>query len=143
MKKILALVFILVLSVSPICSAFEQPDPDRWFWIGSDDKIGFWLDSQTMEFEKELSDRITRVWVLTYTAKDDNSSKSLWEYNLDKRKLRILSEVIYNSSGDVIYTRETSNLWTSVIPGTWGETIMKFMNSAYDFQKSKKLKIND
>ena len=112
MKKILALVFILVLSVSSICSAFEQPDPDRWFWIGSDDKIGFWLDS-------------------------------LWEYNLDKRKLRILSEVIYNSSGDVIYTRETSNLWTSVIPGTWGETIMKFMNSAYDFQKSKKTKIND
>ena len=73
-----------------------------------------------MEFEKELSDRITRVWILTYTAKDDNSSKSLWEYNLDKRKLRILSEVIYNSSGDVIYTRETSNLWTSVIPWTWG-----------------------
>ena len=64
MKKILALVFILVLSVSSICSAFEQPDPDRWFWIGSDDKIGFWLDSQTMEFEKELSDRITRVWIL-------------------------------------------------------------------------------
>lgn len=31
MKKILALVFILVLSVSPLCSAFEQPDPDRWF----------------------------------------------------------------------------------------------------------------
>lgn len=138
MKKILALVFILMLSVSSICSAFEQPDPDRWFWIGSDDKIGFWLDAQTMEFEKEYSDRITRVWVLTYTAKDDTSSKSLWEYNLDKRKLRILSEVIYNSSGDVIYTRETSSLWTSVIPGTWGETIMKFMNLAYDFQEKQK-----
>ena len=51
MKKILALVFILMLSVSSICSAFEQPDPDRWFWIGSDDKIGLWLDAQTMELE--------------------------------------------------------------------------------------------
>ncbi len=87
MKKILALVFILMLSVSSICSTFEQPDPDRWFWIGSDDKIGFWLDAQTMEFEKEYSDRITRVWVLTYTAKDDTSTKSLWEYNLDKKNL--------------------------------------------------------
>lgn len=139
MKKILALVFILVLSVSSICSAFEQPDPDRWFWLGSDDKIGFWLDAQTMEFEKELSDRITRVWVLTYIAKNDNSSKSLWEYNLDKRKLRILSEVIYNSSGDVIHSKDFSSLWTSVIPGTWGETIMKFMDSAYDFQEKRKL----
>lgn len=139
MKKIIALVFILMLSISSVCSAFEQPDPARWFWLGSDDKIGLWLDSQTMEFEKELSDRITRVWVLTYTAKDDNSSKSLWEYNLNKRKLRILSEVIYNSSGDVIYTRETSSLWISVIPGTWGETIMKFMDSAYAFQEKQKV----
>lgn len=138
MKKILALVFILMLSVSSICSAFEHPDPDRWFWIGSDDKIGFWLDAQTMEFEKEYSDRITRVWVLTYTAKDDTSTKSLWEYNLDKRKLRTLSDVVYNSSGDVIYTKKVPGLWEAVIPGTWGESIMKFMNLAYEFQEKQK-----
>lgn len=149
MKKIIALLFILILSVSSICNAFEPPNPNRWFWVGSDEKIGVWIDSKTIKASKDTNRysstygcRFVQAWELQYYA-DENTYFILNSiYNLDRRLYRTLSLTKYDDSGNVIYSNDDSSRYYPIIPGSWGESIFTYMEMFYDLETTHPKRYN-
>lgn len=136
MKKIMPLLTLIILSISSICYAFDPPDSNRWFWVGSDSKYGFWIDRQTLTFNTDhnkysncYKHRIVTAWILSYTAKDDTHMLSKNVYDIDCRKSKTLSFVEYNSNNEMIHSY-TFNYPTyePIIPNTWGEGILESLN---------------
>lgn len=140
MKKCIALIFILILSVSSICNAFQPPNPDRWYQLNSRE----WIDTATFECKKAGSDRIAIAWILYYSPENnefDFTSKTINEFNIDQRLYRRLSSFVYNSNGKVIYSDTTPTAWTVIIPDTNGEKTLNIIETLYEIKtiSSKKL----
>lgn len=139
MKKIMLLLTLAILSISSICYAFDPPNSNRWFWVGSDDKYGFWIDKQTLNFNIDYNKystcykhKIVTAWILNYTVKDDTHMISREVYDIDCRKSKMLSYVIYNSNNEVIHSY-TFNYpeYEPIIPNSWGENILTSLDLLY------------
>lgn len=138
MKKIITFLFILMLSLSSICTAFEPPDPDRWLWVGSDAKIGVWIDKQTFQTRKDLNKysstygcRFANVWEMWYDANENTSSVVNKEYNLDRRLYMLLSSTHYDDSGNVVSSSSSPSRYITIVPNSWGESIFEWVDMIY------------
>ena len=141
MKKLIVLLFILILSVSSICNAFEPPNPNRWLWVGSDDKIGIWIDRQTIKASKDTNRysstygcRFIQSWEMHYSTEENTHFIANVEHNLDRRLRRTLSLTEYDDSGKVIFSDDDISRYHPIIPGSWGETILTYMEVFYDIE---------
>lgn len=141
MKKIIALLFIMFLFLSSICNAFEPPNPNRWLWVGSDEKIGIWIDRQTIKASKDTNRysstygcRFVQSWELHYYADENTHYIANVEHNLDRRLRRTLSLTKYDDSGNVIYSDDDKSRYHSIIPGSWGEAVFVYMEVFYDLE---------
>lgn len=142
MKKIIVLTAFLCMLLTSVCSAFKEPDPDRWIWCGSDNKLGYWFDIQTIKIGNgnDYGDaiscnkhRFVGVWILSYDVTVDESSISRWECDLDCDKYKITETTFYNNKGDVIssYNYKFAN-FQNAVPGSWGENILKNLDDWWD-----------
>lgn len=129
MKRILAIVFVLQMLLSPVCMAFEPPTDERWLCVGSTDKIGCWVDTESMEYR--ISDDYSHkghkqvdVWVLVHDSERKLSSRRRSTYDLTCQKYKINSVIVYNKKDKVVdsYSKNYAE-FESVIPETWSEAI--------------------
>ncbi len=141
MKKLIVLLFILMLSVSSICNAFEPPNPNRWLWVDSDDKFGVWIDIQTIKASKDTDRysstygcRFIKAWEMRYHADTNTYYIVNTEYNLDRRLRRTLSVTKYDDSGNAISSNNNRSRYYPIIPGSWGEVILTCMEVLYDLE---------
>jgi hypothetical protein len=124
--RILANISILVVIATllcGICSAGEQnPNPDEWLWIWSDDKVGIfvanqpsWRDKKTNAVEQNL----LRV------SADGSYDKSViqitsWDNVVYSRRIN----VYYYDSNKKFVDFEKSQKWVVTAPGTVGASIV-------------------
>lgn len=146
MKKIILTLFLLIFIIPNSVFAFEPPDPNRWFWAGSDDKIGVWIDMRTLKYHKEYNryspckgHRFVTSWELWYDARENISTTNNCEYDLDCRKMRYLSSYTYNDSGDIINSTTIPGYYSKAVPGSWGEIIMDYMDLFWNVSHNKNL----
>lgn len=146
MKKFLLILFLILNIIPKVALAFEPPDPNRWFWAGSDDKIGVWIDMRTLKFHKEYNrysacqgHRFVTAWEIWYDARKNLNTTKNAEYDLDCRKLRYLSSYTYNDNGNVISSTTIPGYYFDVVPGSWGETLMDYMNLFWNVSHDKNL----
>lgn len=143
MRSKILLVFSIFMIVTSICSAFETPEAPRWWWVGSDDKFGYWIDTDTMQFKidnnrysNHYNHHYVIAWNTVYSAQDDTHFISKEEYDLDCRTTKLLHFTKYNSNGDPINSYSPSySSPQAIIPGSWGEAILK------DLELLRKLKL--
>ena len=142
MKKIIVLTAFLCMLLTSVCSAFKEPDPNRWLWITSTDKIGCWVDLQTIKFEmqdNEYSDcykhRFVTAWVQMYIAETDEVETNKWYCDLDFEKYKFLSITKYDGNGKLISSNDVPSClqnYSSIIPGTVGEVILFCFKELWD-----------
>ena len=147
MKKFLLTLFLIILLIPASASAFEPPDSSRWFWVNSDDSFGVWVDMQTLKYNTEYNryspcngHRFVTVWELWYSAEDNTNSRENKVYDLDCRTVKILSSYIYDDNGKIISSDRRSSLPSTIVPGTWGEILMEFMDFLWDVDRKYKQK---
>lgn len=145
MKKLLLALFLIITIIPAPVLAFEPPDSSRWFWVGSDDRIGVWVDMQTVKYRTEYNryspckgHRFVTSWELWYSAEDNTSNISNKEYDLDCRTVKYYSNYIYDDNGKVISSSTLPSSPATVIPGSWGETLMEFMDFLWDVDRKYK-----
>lgn len=138
MRKFIALLFIVFLFLSSICNAFEPPDSNRWFWVNSDSKYGVWIDKQTFKASKDTDRysptyncRFAEAWIMWYVANSNTTALLHNKYNLDRRLVRNLSVTVYNDAGNVISSEDRASSYTSIIPNSWDESILTWLDYAY------------
>lgn len=106
MRKIInrTILFLCVLlAVTFPCFAEFQPDPNRWVWCGSTDKVGFWIDQNTF-YERPVRDGDTRVymWALYYiNSPTEYIEKIQYAIELKKRAFTVTEFVKEDMSGNV------------------------------------------
>lgn len=140
MKKCITFIFILILSVSSICNAFQPPDPDRWYQINSRQ----WIDIKTFECKKAGSDRIAIAWILYYSRENnefDFTSQTINEFNIDQRLYRRLSSFVYNPSGDIVLSDRNPSAWEYIIPDTNGEKTLNIIETFYEIKTTPPKKL--
>lgn len=134
-KKVVLLVATLFILLTSVCNAFEQPNPNRWSWIASNEKVGCWIDLQTIRFERKKSKydecyghRFVTVWVQMYFPQDGEVSINKWYCDLDCEKYKFLSLNRYDSDKNLInsYNVPVSlQKYILIIPDTVGERIFE------------------
>ncbi|MBP2635506.1 MAG: hypothetical protein H6Q72_1413 [Firmicutes bacterium] len=110
MKKILCLLLFLMFA-SGVCLA-----NDRYWWINSNDKIGFFFDTETIKFEKEMN-------------------FSTLKYSINKNQANVWIKTVYNANGvnDMIQYRNKYNLPTD----DWIKLSYSMANFIFDFKERK------
>ena len=129
MKRVL-LCLMLLLSICASCAAFDPPQPPRWVWAGSNEHIGFWVDTETVRYYTgsnkayHSSDNCAAAWIMQYNADKDEIAMLRCEVDLNCKLMRSLSFTIYDSSKEVknSYNNQYSD-FEEVIPGSFGESI--------------------
>lgn len=136
MKKLMLLLTLAIMSISSICHAFEQPDPNRWVWLNSNDKYGFWLDKQTLKFEKinKLSTHqghnSANVWIQVYNAETDQVALQNVILDFDCTLLGPVSITLYDTNRTLINSYNHPVIeFTPIIPDTNGEFIYLVVKS--------------
>lgn len=138
MKRILAIVFVLQILISSACLAFEPPTDKRWFWVGSTDEIGCWVDTESMEYR--ISDMYPHdkhkqvdVWVLFYDSEKDTSSKLRTTYDLTCQQYKTNSIIAYDKKGKVKNSYNTNyDDFQSIVPETWSEAILEICKISWE-----------
>lgn len=139
MKKLVILLTMIILSISSLCYAFEQPDPARWLWLYSDDKVGVWLDKHTYKTEK-ISRSIghdghdsANVWIQLYDL--TKNQKSLQNFICDFKCNSIANAaiVLYDSNNELIDSyNSTYTQFKPLIPDSIGELIFASVKNIKD-----------
>lgn len=129
MKKILCLL-VLLLSLTATCAAFNPPQPPRWYWVGSDSRVGVWIDTATIRFytgsEKyaHRNHQCALAWVELYNADKDEYVILHDEFDFECRLMRTLSATLYDSQNRVIDSANRSYAdFEDIIPGSKGEAV--------------------
>lgn len=128
MRKLVTLLTLAIMSISSICYAFEQPDPNRWLWLGSDDKMGIWLDMQSFKIEKIRKSighdghNSANLWIQFYKSNEDQHAMQNFICDFDCNSISSASVVVYNSNNEVVdsFTPMYTEFHT-VVPGSLGE----------------------
>ncbi len=131
MKKILTVIlFLTVLSFASIANAAN------WEWITSDNKVGFFFDTQS--FQKVDYSKNYTVWLkYQYTeAYGEKISKDFGykeavshtlvkhEFDFKNQKFRILSAFYYSKSNTSLDYLKTTSQWVDIPPGSMWESVM-------------------
>lgn len=134
MKRIF-LIIVLLLYIPIITFAFEEPDPQRWYWVASDDKKGYWIDRQTLKFSTRNMETIScynhkfvTAWLMVYNAEEDKTALEQFIFDLDCKKSKLLYFTLYDEQGNLIdsFTPEYSK-YEATIPGTYGEAVQEVL----------------
>lgn len=143
LKRTIVLFFVLLL-ISSIANAL-----DRYQWIESDDKMGYFFDTYTLKFVPGLDGKpntsIVDVWIkVVYNddgrnfeirkRTDDNLSTAgfydlnyaLFHYQINYKNNQIcqLGYIYYANDGYILDSYETQpylSRWGNITPGTIGE----------------------
>lgn len=143
MKKIIALIFVICTLISSTCIAFETPNPNRWFWIDSDDRYGLWIDKQSLRSNYKGNKEYVNVWWMIYDAGDGSYEKHHWNCDVENRMFKKLGYVKYNSNDQVVDSYNFRYLdYESPTPETIGEIVLDFtieLNKLNKLLKNKEL----
>lgn len=134
MKRVILIAATLFILLTSVCSAFEQPDPNRWLWITSTDKVGCWVDLQTIKFETQDNEYrecykhcFVTAWVQMYDAEKETVSLQKVSLDLECEKFAMLSVSIYDKDSKLINSADFPTYmqnYDSIVPGTVGESIL-------------------
>lgn len=130
-KKIIALTLLLMLLLSSVCMAF-QPDPNRWAWVSSNDRIGVFYDKQTISYYDYGN--TCELWVMLVYPDDGVYSISNLSFAKD-RTMRPISFIKYDSNtGKLLDARTFANEAPSPIPPDSFAEILYTMIFSYNLK---------
>lgn len=139
MKKLMLLLTLAIMSINSICHAFEQPDPNRWVWLNSNDKYGTWLDMHTLNFDKitnsysHTGHDSANCWLQVYNSQDDTTMFINEIIDLKCRKSCAISITIYDKDKNIINSIDNNILdFKSIIPNSNGELVYLTVKKAKD-----------
>lgn len=149
MKKFILFLLTLQLLISATCLAFEQPNPDRWLWLNSNDTNGFWLDRESINSKLDTRYQhkdhlLLECWILSYNVKDDQSSKLLLSLDMECAEFKILHVSVYDKNNKLIGQHTYSyGDYEPIVPETLIESIFEVFKNllkeqANDYQNSEK-----
>lgn len=129
-KRISRVILILcvLLTIAFPCFADFQPNSDRWFWCGSNDTIGAWLDKDSV-YELPLPSGDTRVyiWALFYhNTPSEYIEKIQYTIALQKHVFNIKEYIREDMEGNIIgaATFDDRNA-SGIVPGSYSELFYK------------------
>jgi hypothetical protein len=92
---------------------------DRWRMLGkSTDGATYYLDVRTAELPPRDS---AHLWIRTAGKKQ--TQNLAFEIDCSAKQLRVNSDVVYDSSGKLVDSSESSGDWQRIIPDTIGEQV--------------------
>jgi hypothetical protein len=119
---------------------------DRWTWIDSDDKMGWFFDKESIKktndyrYPKSYSVWIKRQYTEAY-AKEvveeyfaEKSAKyrglsyslALWQIDAESSNHRVVQIIHYRDDGGVIESSSFNNAeWKNAVPDSWGEAVIE------------------
>lgn len=148
MKKIfLLLVLLLSLSIQPV---YAVELPSRYLWLESSDIINFYLDTETIKYQKTENGQIdvntVDVWLL-YTYSDSQRTKRVnmlmgkgisaeraeelaysllnFEFRLKRQEAKIKTLIDTDLNGQTIKSFKGTNEYGSLVPGGNFETVVR------------------
>ena len=125
-NKIVCLVLsIFLFSVFSPCYADFQPNSNRWLWIGSDDKMGVWFDSESVYEHQEYGRTLVYIWTLFYhNTPREYIEKIQFNLDLEERSLGVSEYIKQDMNGNVLDVATAENSTRgSIVPGTYGEAL--------------------
>jgi len=145
MKKILALTTLLVICFTSVCYAIDLTDK-RWFRAFDDEIQGRqFIDLQTMEFPEDMKDQFgcnsNHRYVSTWMYFDEPKMKkkkysymmSLVHWDLDCKKMKVETTIMYNKKGAAIHTQNFANSPAErAVPGTVGEFLVSAVDALWN-----------
>lgn len=142
MKKIIVLTAFVCMLLTSVCSAFKEPDPNRWLWITSTDKIGCWVDLQTIKFEMQDNEyrdcykhRLVTAWVQMYSVDNDTTNLQRVNIDLDCEKFKLISVSVYDKDNKLVASEtfpKYMQQYKFITPGTIGENLLLSFKDLWD-----------
>lgn len=93
-----------------------------------------------------IKKNILQLWVMdifidksdSLDSKDKYSSKTLYEFDYFNKKVRIISDIIYNKDDKVLFSNDTpDSKWNNIIPDTIGESLYDYFKVYLPASKKK------
>ena len=166
MKKILFMVFMLMLTYQCVSSAAQQP-PARYEWIESNEDRAIYFDTRTITFvkdaDKNIEPSLIDVWL--YVSCNDRAVQNLityrmqhllpiagwdnldyykvhYQFNLKTKQYTYTAEIFYDKSGKVLGTNTISNAkWNDIPPDSvgakWFEKIQDYSQKWFSVLKQR------
>ncbi|MBU2703650.1 hypothetical protein Ga0466249_004798 [Sporomusaceae bacterium BoRhaA] len=150
MKKIIFLVLLLLIIILPVSSAYE-----RYQWMWSTDKVGYFFDKNTIKFDnssghvntdvidvwiktvfspeaaQEIIDRVDSEYIKNKLANFDHKLTH-YQIKVSSSKIKELDDCWYSSDGNLIHEfDDTYQPWKPIIPGSnsegWQHRLMDYI----------------
>lgn len=128
MKRVLPILLILLVLLSATCFAAYEPDPARWIWLGSDDKVGIFLDKETITYSDDKN--TVEFWVCWVYPEKNQFINENTKMDKSTKTYTNLSYTIYDCETKEPISSHTYALWEQktekIVPGTLGEAFYRY-----------------
>ncbi|MBO5245378.1 MAG: hypothetical protein J6B02_04690 [Selenomonadales bacterium] len=128
MKRVIPLMLALLILLTSTCFAAYQPDPARWIWLGSDDKVGFFIDKETVQYSNDGN--TVSFWLCQVHTQEKLHFIINNKISKSDRTIITLHISEYDDKTNKVKFSHTYEWWQqkpqSIIPGTWMEEFYRY-----------------
>ena len=135
MKRVFCLAFMICMFISSVVFAECNLDTTRWKWVGSDDKIGVFYDSKTLNF---INNFTVECWVCYYCPNNckiyngEHYHYILNRINYNDNTIGLKDFIIRRQSGTIIDSFDGNYfVFSSIKPESIGEAIATAIQRDY------------
>ncbi len=130
MKKLMALVFMMLLLVTAVCHAddTEKLDQKRWLWVSADTEYSLWIDKESVDKQTVDNVEILKSTTRVHRSSDDMVLLADWEFK-GANEARVTKTLVYNNQGQLVETLDTQD--AAFIPIAQGSMDAQVYRSTY------------
>lgn len=118
-KRVCLLSLLLLSLLVSVVSA--NPDENRWHWVMSTDRIGIYIDKQSIKYDPATDS--VNLWAMFYIPSEEKMVIEKKEINYERNVISTHQTHEYKTNKEEPIRSEYVTTSNEIIPGTFGEAI--------------------
>lgn len=118
-KRVCLLCLLLLSLLVSIVSA--NPDENRWHWVMSTDRMGVYIDKQSLKYDAATDS--VNLWVMYYTPTEEKIELEKTEINYERNVISTYQKYEYKDGKEEPAENNYVTTSNEIVPNTFGEAI--------------------
>ncbi len=141
MKKILAVMLIIMSVCATGFARHKGVDPGRWVKLYETEDYVYYIDSTSVKFTKEAYGTAADVWIMAENEKEKTRDRANVEINLDRHEMRTLGTYAYNKRDKLISASREPEEFRPIHENSYEEALFAFMEDYHGMLKKANYQI--
>lgn len=121
MIKRVCLLSLLLLSLLVSIVSANQVDENRWHWVMSTDRMGVYIDKQSIKYDPATDS--VNLWVMYYTPTEEKIELEKTEINYERNVISTYQKYEYKNGKEEPAKNNYVTTSNEIVPNTFGEAI--------------------